>query len=108
MEENTNTNNEQKPLASANRHIEFYLKIIAVSCSMIVITILFLLMYNIRQILGVFVLAFLISYIISPAVHLLERRGLNRTLTVGLLYLAFIAVIIVCVLIFLPLIWKEP
>jgi predicted PurR-regulated permease PerM len=107
MEENTNTNNEQKPLASANRHIEFYLKIIAVSCSMIVITILFLLMYNIRQILGVFVLAFLISYIISPAVHLLERRGLNRTLTVGLLYLAFIAVIIVCVLIFLPLIWKE-
>jgi predicted PurR-regulated permease PerM len=74
---------------------------------MIVITILFLLMYNFRQILGVFVLAFLISYIISPAVHLLERRGLNRTLTVGLIYLAFIAVVTVSVLIFLPIIWNE-
>lgn len=100
-------NNEEKHSVSSEGRREFYLKIIALSSSIMVIAILFLLMYYFRQILGIFVLAFLLSYIVSPAVRFLEKRGLNRTLTVGLLYLAFVAVITVCALIFLPMIWKE-
>lgn len=107
-EENTEIkNNEEKSFVSSEDRREFYLKIIAISSSIIVITILFLLVYYVRQILGIFVLAFLLSYVVSPAVRFLEKRGLNRTLTVGLLYLAFVGVITICALIFLPMIWKE-
>ncbi len=115
MEEELNENtdneekpfNEEKPLLSPSKHTEVYLKITAASSSFVVIAILFLLMYHFRQVLGVFVLAFLLSYIVSPAVRVLEKRGLNRTLTVGLLYLVFVGIITTCALIFLPMIWEE-
>jgi len=96
--------NEKK---TKSRRMEFYLQITAIASSIIVVTIFFLMVYYIRQVLGVFVLALLLSYIISPAVGFLEKRRIHRTLTVGLLYLAFVAVIVICAVIFLPMLWDE-
>jgi predicted PurR-regulated permease PerM len=100
-------NKEEKSHVFTNRRMEFYLQITAMAGLIIVVAIMFLLMYRIRQVLGVFVLAFLLSYIVSPAVRFLENRKLNRTLIVGLLYLVFVAIIIVSALIFLPMLWNE-
>jgi len=104
---NKTENHKEKVHFVANRQMELYLQIIAISSSIIVITIMFLLMYYIRQVLGVFVLSFLISYIISPLVKILERRKINRTLSVGILYLAFVAITVVCVVVFVPMLWNE-
>jgi predicted PurR-regulated permease PerM len=101
------TKEEEKTHVFTNRRMEFYLKITAMAGLIIVFVIMFLLMYRIRQVLGVFVLAFLLSYIVSPAVRFLEKRKLNRTLIVGLLYLVFVAIIVVCAVIFLPMLWNE-
>ncbi|HGJ65146.1 TPA: AI-2E family transporter [bacterium] len=90
-----------------DKQILFYLKIISISAVIVVIAIFLLVMYRFRQVFGVFVLAFLFSYIISPAVRFLEKKGLNRTLIVGLLYLLFVGIIITCALIFLPMVWNE-
>jgi len=100
-------NKNEKDQTFTNRRMEFYLQIMAMSGSIIVVAILFLLMYYFRQVLGVFVLSFLLSYIVSPSVRFLENRGLNRTLIVGLLYLVFVAIIILSVLILLPILWNE-
>ncbi len=106
-EHNEAENPKNKVHFITNRQMEFYLQIIAISGSVVVITILFLLMYYIRQVLGVFVISFLLSYIISPLVKTLERRKINRTLSVGILYLAFVAIIVVCIVIFAPMLWNE-
>ncbi|MDQ1328025.1 MAG: family transporter [Candidatus Poribacteria bacterium] len=100
-------NKEEKTRVFTNRRMEFYLQITAMASLIIVVAIMFLLMYRIRQVLGVFVLAFLLSYIVSPSVRFLEKRKLNRTLIVGLLYLVFVAIIVVCAVIFLPMLWNE-
>ncbi|MGB9597146.1 MAG: AI-2E family transporter [Candidatus Poribacteria bacterium] len=100
-------NHKEKVHFFASRQTELYLQIIAISSSIVVITIMFLLMYYIRQVLGVFVLSFLISYIISPLVKTLERRKINRTLSVGILYLAFVAITVVCIVVFAPMLWNE-
>jgi len=101
------TKKEEETHVFTNRRMEFYLQITAMAGLIIVVAIMFLLMYRIRQVLGVFVLSFLLSYIVSPSVRFLEKRKLNRTLIVGLLYLLFVAVIVVSALIFLPMLWNE-
>jgi predicted PurR-regulated permease PerM len=100
-------NKNEKNQTFTNRRMEFYLQIIAMTGAIIVVAVLFLLMYYFRQVLGVFVLSFLLSYIVSPSVSFLEKRGLNRTLIVGLLYLVFVAIIILIVLLLLPVLWNE-
>lgn len=107
MSEETNKNTNEKIHVVTNKRMEFYLQITAMASSIIVIAILFLLMYYFRQVLGVFVLAFLLSYLVSPAVRFLQKRGMNKTLIVGLLYLAFVIVIVICALILLPILWEE-
>ena len=61
-------NNRAKVHLIANKQMESYLQISAIAGAVIVVAILFLLVYYIRQILGVFVLSFLLSYIVSPLV----------------------------------------
>ncbi|MGQ9608682.1 MAG: AI-2E family transporter [bacterium] len=90
-----------------DRRIERYLQLIAIAISFIVLAIISLLLYSIRRILGIFALAFLASYIVSPAVRFFEKRGLNRLLVVGLLYIIFVAVIVISAIIFLPMIGEE-
>ncbi len=90
-----------------NRRIERYLQIIAIAVSFIVLAIISLLLYSIRRVLGIFALAFLASYIVSPAVRFFEKRGVNRLLVVGLLYITFVAVIVISAIIFLPMIGEE-
>jgi predicted PurR-regulated permease PerM len=107
-EENSKPENiREKVHLVTNKQMEFYLQISAIAGAVIIIAIMFLLIYYIRQILGVFMLSFLLSYIISPLVKILEKRGMNRTLTVGLLYLAFIGIIVVSALVFIPMLWNE-
>jgi len=100
------TKNE-KTQTIKNKRMEFYLQITAIASLIIVVAILFLLMYYFRQVLGVFVLSFLLSYIVTPAVRFIEKRGLNRTLIVGLLYLIFVAIIVLSALILMPILWNE-
>jgi predicted PurR-regulated permease PerM len=107
MSEETNKNSNEKIHVVTNRRMEFYLQITAMASSIIVISILFLLMYYFRQVLGVFMLAFLLSYIVTPIVYFLQKRGMNKTLIVALLYLVFVIVIVVCALILLPILWDE-
>lgn len=90
-----------------DRRIERYLQLIAIAISFIVLAIISLLLYSIRRILGIFALAFLASYIVSPAIRFFEKRGLNRLLVVGLLYIIFVAVIVISAIIFLPMIGEE-
>lgn len=90
-----------------DRRIERYLQLIAIAISFIVLAIISLLLYSIRRVLGIFALAFLASYVVSPAVRFFEKRGLNRLFVVGLLYIIFVAVIIISAIIFLPMIGEE-
>jgi predicted PurR-regulated permease PerM len=107
-EENSKPENiREKVHLVTNKQMEFYLQISAMAGAVIVAAILLLLVYYIRGTLGIFVLSFLLSYVISPVVKLLEKRGMNRALSVGLLYLAFVAIIVVSTIIFMPMLWNQ-
>ncbi|MEK7395656.1 MAG: AI-2E family transporter [Candidatus Poribacteria bacterium] len=107
-EENSKPENiREKVHLVTNKQMEFYLQISAIAGAVIVAAILLLLVYYIRGTLGIFVLSFLLSYVISPVVKLLEKRGINRALSVGLLYLAFVAIIVVSTIIFMPMLWNQ-
>ncbi len=58
------------------------LKIIAFGTTLISLAILIGVVYLLKDILALVVVAFLIAYIFSPIVDLIERRGANRTLVV--------------------------
>ena len=58
------------------------LKIIAFGTTLISLTILIGVVYLLKDILALVVVSFLVAYIISPIVGLIERRGVNRTLVV--------------------------
>ncbi len=83
-----------------NRRIERYLQLITIATSFIVLAIISLLLYSIRRVLGIFALAFLASYVVSPAVRFFEKRGLNRLLVVGLLYIIFVSIIVISAIVF--------
>jgi len=83
------------------------MQITAVATSMIVMAILSLLLYYIRNIVIIFALAFLAAYVIGPAVRFFERRGMNKVLIVTVFYVLFVAIVIVSVLLLLPLLWDE-
>lgn len=96
-----------KTVAVRTRHIETYMLITAVATSAIVLTILSLLLYYIRNIMAIFGMAFLAAYVIGPAVRFFERRGMNKTLIVSIFYALFVAIVIASVLLLLPLLWGE-
>ena len=58
------------------------LKIIAFGTTLISLAILIGVVYLLKDILALVVIAFLIAYIFSPLVDLIERRGINRTVVV--------------------------
>ena len=58
------------------------LKIIAFGTTLIWLTILIGVVFLLKDILALVVVSFLVAYIISPIVGLIERRGVNRTLVV--------------------------
>ena len=58
------------------------LKIIAFGTTLISLAILIGVVYLLKDILALVVVSFLVAYIISPVVGLIERRGVNRTLVV--------------------------
>ncbi|MBD3184574.1 AI-2E family transporter [Candidatus Poribacteria bacterium] len=87
--------------------LEAYAKITAITTSIIVLAIFGLLLYYIRSIVVIFALAFLASYILSPAIKFFERRNMNRLLTVCIFYAVFVAAVVISVVIILPMIWGE-
>ena len=58
------------------------LKIIAFGTTLISLAILIGVVFLLKDILALVVISFLIAYIFSPIVNLIERRGVNRTLVV--------------------------
>ncbi len=90
-----------------SKRLEAYMLITAVATSIIVMAILALLVYYIRNIVIIFALAFLAAYVLGPAVRFFEGRGINRILIVSLLYVAFVAIVVASVLLLLPLLWSE-
>jgi predicted PurR-regulated permease PerM len=96
-----------KDTLGSNRRMEAYMRVTAISTSAIVIAIAFLMFYFVRRIMLIFALAFLASYIISPAVRFFEKRKVNRLLIVSLLYLAFVAIVVVSTILLLPMLWGE-
>ena len=58
------------------------LKIIAFGTTLISLAILIGVVYLLKDILALVVISFLIAYIFSPIVDLMERKGINRTLLV--------------------------
>ena len=58
------------------------LKIIAFGTTLIALAILIGVVYLLKDILALVVISFLIAYIFSPLVELIERKGINRTLVV--------------------------
>ena len=67
------------------------LKIIAFGTMLISLAILIGVVYLLKDILALLVIAFLIAYIFSPLVDLIERKGINRTLLVIIITLLMLS-----------------
>jgi predicted PurR-regulated permease PerM len=100
-------NEEAEAPVAGNERLENYMKITAIATSIIVLSIACLLLYCIRSIVLMFALAFLASYILSPAVRFFERRRINRVLIVSVLYVVFVAAVVASIVLLLPLLWGE-
>lgn len=93
--------------ANNNGRMELYMKITAISSSLVVIAIIFLLIYFIRNIMAFFALAFIITYILSPAIRFFEKLHVNRLLVLSLLYVVFVACVVLSITFLLPMLWNE-
>ena len=67
------------------------LKIIALGTTLISLAILIGVIYLLKDILALLVISFLIAYIFSPIVDLMERKGINRTLLVIIITLLMLS-----------------
>ncbi len=103
----TITDEQAETPAATNKRLEGYTKTTAIMTSIIVLSIAFLLLYVIRNIVLMFALAFLASYILSPAIRFFERRRINRVLIVSILYVAFVAAVVAAIVLLLPMLWGE-
>lgn len=97
---------DEKPVV-ASRRMEIYMQITAIATSIIVLSIASLLLYFIRGVVIVFALAFLMAYILGPAVRFFERRRVNRVLVVSIFFLAFVATVVLSVVFLLPMVLGE-
>ena len=95
-----------KPI-TGNKRMEVYMQITAIATSIIVLAIFSLLLYFIRGVVIVFALAFLVAYILGPAVRFFEKRKINRVLVVSVFFLAFVAAVVLSVVFLLPMILGE-
>ena len=98
---------KSKGSSTEKSRMEVYMKITAISTSIIVLAIASLLLYSIRGVVIAFALAFLAAYILGPAVRFFERRRVNRVLVVSILYVLFVATVVISVVVLLPMIWGE-
>ncbi len=94
---------DEKPIV-ASRRMEVYMQITAIATSIIVLSIASLLLYFIRGVVIVFALAFLMAYILGPAVRFFERWRVNRTLVVSIFFLVFVAAVVLSVVFLLPMV----
>ena len=79
------------------RHIQSVsstLKFIAFGMALMTLAVLVGIIYFLRDVLALVVVAFLIAYMLGPIVDLIERRGVNRTLVVILMTLIIIGSLI--------------
>lgn len=90
-----------------NGRLETYMQITAIATSLIVVTIVFVLFYFIRNIMVLFALAFLISYILSPAIRFFEKFQVNRLLILALFYVIFVAGVVLAIVFLMPMLWNE-
>lgn len=67
------------------------LKIIAFGTTLISLAILIGVVYLLKDILALVVISFLVAYIFSPIVDLMERKGINRTLLVIIITLLMLS-----------------
>ena len=67
------------------------LKIIAFGTTLISLAILIAVIYLLKDILALVAISFLIAYIFSPIVDLMERKGINRTLLVIIITLLMLS-----------------
>ena len=67
------------------------LKIIALGTTLISLAILIGVVYLLKDILALVVISFLIAYIFTPVVDLIERKGVNRTLLVIIITLLMLS-----------------
>ncbi len=67
------------------------LKIIALGTTLISLAILIGVVYLLKDILALVVISFLVAYIFSPIVDLMERKGINRTLLVIIITLLMLS-----------------
>ncbi len=104
---NNKTNGDAKTISVGTKRLEMYMQITAVTTSIIVLSIASLLLFYIRGVVIIFALAFLAAYVVGPAVRFFERRGINRVLIVSVFYAAFVAIVIITVVLLLPLLWGE-
>ena len=74
----------------------------------LILTLLIVLMvYLLQPILGPFLLGIGIAYMADPFADRLEARGHSRTLAVVLVFLAFALVLVMALLVFLPMFFKQ-
>jgi len=97
---------DEKPIGPSRR-MEVYMQITAIATSIIVLSIASLLLYFIRGVVIVFALAFLVAYILGPAVRFFERWRVNRVLVVSIFFLVFVAAVVLSVVFLLPMVLGE-
>ena len=66
-----------------------------------------LLVYWLRPILTPFLAGALLAYLGDPITRRLDRLGLNRTLSVSIVFLGLVTLIVLCVLMLIPLIGRQ-
>ncbi len=82
---------ESREQTRQTRVTNAFLKIIAFGTTLISLAILIGVVYLLKDILALVVVSFLIAYIFSPIVDLIERRGVNRTLVVIIITLLMLS-----------------
>ena len=68
---------------------------------------LFSFLGNIIRILAPLFIGFIIAWLFSPLVNILNKKGMSRMLASTLVYIAFIAFLVLFFWIFIPIIYKE-
>jgi len=75
------------------------LQLIALGTSVITLAIIAYFIYLVRDILSLIVISFLIAYVLSPVVNIVERRGGNRTLATVGLFVVILGILILAALV---------
>lgn len=66
-----------------------------------------LLFFRVHEILGPFIAAFVLAYLLSPLVNWLERHHLSRRLAIVVVFVGILAVLALVIFLLLPLLYNE-